>query len=107
MLLSLEDSVTAFENQVRADRILAPVEILVPIFLLGQKNHRAMIRWLPWNMWAIFLNSTFNVAPDIRRIVPVEVDDGLGLRVITFRKVRMFIFTLNIRLLNSLLSLLL
>ena len=49
MLLALEDSVAALEDEVRADGILRPVQALVPVLLLGQQDYCSELLCLPRN----------------------------------------------------------
>ena len=73
MLSSLENSVAALEDQVRADWVLPSIETLVETLLLGKQDDRAVLL-LPASLLAGLLNGSLDVAPNIRRIVPIQVD---------------------------------
>ena len=49
MLLALENSIAALEDEVRADGILRPVQALVPVLLLGQQDYCSELFGLPWH----------------------------------------------------------
>ena len=76
VLSSLENSVAALEDQVRADRVLASVETLVETLLLGKQHDRAVLL-RPARLQAELLDGPLNVTPNVRRVVSVQVDDRL------------------------------
>ena len=76
MLFAAKNSFTALKDQMWADRIESIVQCLVPTLLLGQKNHGSEILLLSLSQITVFLDCLFDVSPDIRRIISVEVDYG-------------------------------
>jgi len=82
MLFALENSVAAFKNEVRADWVLASVHSLVPFFLFGQKYYGAMFRGRARDFITILIYSTLDITPNVRCIVPIEVNNRLWLRVV-------------------------
>ena len=76
MLFAAENSVTAFIDKMWADRIESFVQCLVPTLLLGKKDHGSEILLLSKGQITVFLDCLFDVSPDIRCIISVEVDYG-------------------------------
>ena len=76
MLSSLKNSVAALEDQVRADWVLTSVKTLIKTLLLGKQDDRAVLLQLAC-LLAEFLYGSLYVTPNVRRIVPIQVDDCL------------------------------
>ena len=70
VLSSLENSVAALEDQVRANWVLPSIETLVETLLLGKQDDRAVLL-LPASLLPGLLDGSLDVAPNIRRVVPI------------------------------------
>lgn len=70
VLSSLENSVAALEDQVRANWVLPSIETLVETLLLGKQDDRAVLL-LPSTLLAGLLDGSLDVAPNIRCVVPI------------------------------------
>ena len=76
-----KNSFAALEDQVRANRVLRSVKALVIRFLLRQEHYCSVILERTGRSVAILLYSVDDVSPHVRRIVPVQVNDLLLLRL--------------------------
>jgi len=74
MFFAVENSFTAFVNQMWADWILRLIQSLVEGLLLWQQDDRSEVWQLPRSSVTIFLDSPLDVIPHIRRVIPVEED---------------------------------
>ena len=63
-----------------ADRVLCVIQCLVKSLLLRQEHHSAMILRQA-SIFAWLFDCSLDITPDVRCIIPVEVDDGLWGRV--------------------------
>ena len=76
MLLPLKDAIAALKDEVRADRISHAIPRLVPRFLLWYQHNRAEVVLLTRSIGhGRLIHCAFDVAPNIRCVVAVEVDD--------------------------------
>ena len=81
MLFSAEDSFAALEDEMRTDGVLFAVLCHIPIVLLfGQKDHCAEIAFetLLTMFGVISQNGVPNVAPNVWRVVSVQINDGFA-----------------------------
>ena len=78
MFLSFENAIAALEDQVRTDGVLLMVEPLVECFLLGQQNYSAVVFGATRRHITALIDRSLDVAPDVRRVIPVQVNDLFG-----------------------------
>ena len=79
MLLPVENALAALKDEVRADRVLDSIEGLVEGLLLGEQDNGAVVSHLACRHLSVLLHRPLDVAPDVRRVVPVQVDYSLRL----------------------------
>jgi len=77
MLFAVENSFTAFVDQMWTDGVLRPVQGPVEVLLLGEEDDSAVVRELAGSCVATFLHSPLDVIPDIRGVIAVEENDRL------------------------------
>ena len=78
MLSPIKYALTALVNQVWAYRVSFVVQRLVPLFLLWQQEHSAVV--LRFTFVAL-VDCLPDVVPNIRRIVPIKKNNRLMLKL--------------------------
>ena len=78
MLFAVENSFTAFIDQMWANWVLSLVECLVEGLLLGKQDHSPEVWQLTRSSVTIFLDGPLNVVPNVRGVISVEINDSLG-----------------------------
>lgn len=91
MALPVKNAFAALVNQMGADRVLRTVESFVKRLLFWQENHGAVVSWRVRSSIAASVNCIDYVAPDVRCVVAVQVDDLLMVSLV-FSLVWMTIF---------------
>ena len=70
-----EDPPNTLIRQVRADRVLAVVQLPVKLLLLGQQHHTKRVLLIARLRTGV--NCTLYVGPDVRRVIAIQIYDGL------------------------------
>ena len=86
MLPAFENSVAALEDEMWADRVLSMVQALIESLLLREEHDGAVVLRQAGSGRSIaaLIDSLLNIAPNIRRIVSIEVNDRFWCSVETF-----------------------
>lgn len=75
MLFSIENTFAAFKDEVWTDGIFCSVQCLVERLLFWNQDDRAVVFWLAMHGLACQVDCALNIIPDVRRVVPVQIDN--------------------------------
>lgn len=70
VFLAIENALTALVDEVGANRVFGNVGRFVPLLLLRKQHHSLVVDLCPVR----FHDCVADVAPDIGRIIPVQID---------------------------------
>ena len=85
MVCAAENAPDALISQVRADRVFRVVEAVIELHHFGKKNNtESLFKCKFVDSLTAILDSILDVAPNIRCVIPVKVDNRLFRRHIVF-----------------------